>query len=309
MATSQGNNNNLNNLSFHVPEWAKSMVINAAQKYNIPAAVLASLIQQESGYNVRAVSPAGAQGIAQFMPGTAAGMHIDPMNPAQAIDGAAHYLRNAMDNFGGNIPLALAAYNSGSGNVAKYGGIPPFPETQNYVRNIMAMSGQSGAQPQQGGTQPAIPQMQPSQQPALNMAQARPGLSIPPTQISNPAAMSPQPNTGNLAGVTPSQPGQYSQGQMPQAFKDQVTALFQRAQQARQRADQAVRASILGATQTVRSTQRPKQQQQQQTQQPLTVDQIIANANQNAPQLQAPGQQIQTPTQSSVLPYMTGGNA
>ncbi|NIZ93660.1 transglycosylase SLT domain-containing protein [Kineococcus rubinsiae] len=112
----------------------------AERKYGLPAGLLSAVAKQESGYDATATSPAGALGLMQFMPGTAKGMGIDPMNPAQAIDGAGKLLSSHVKTFG-TVPLALAAYNAGPGNVRKYGGIPPFTETQNYVKKITASLG------------------------------------------------------------------------------------------------------------------------------------------------------------------------
>ena len=116
----------------------------AAKKYGIPAPILAAMFHHESaGFdpNViagRRLSSAGAIGIAQFMPGTAADMGVDPRNPQQAIDGGAKYLKQMLDMFGGDMRLALTAYNAGPGNVQRYGGpIPGNAESQNYYKNVM----------------------------------------------------------------------------------------------------------------------------------------------------------------------------
>ncbi|HEY0508636.1 MAG TPA: lytic transglycosylase domain-containing protein, partial [Blastococcus sp.] len=92
---------------------------------------------QESGFDSQAVSPAGAQGLMQFMPSTAAGLGVNPLDPNSAIDGAARYLSSLKKQFG-STDLALAAYNAGPGTVSRYGGIPPYSETQNYVRSVMS---------------------------------------------------------------------------------------------------------------------------------------------------------------------------
>lgn len=120
------------------PDWVKPIIDKAAKQYNIPAAVLSALLKQESGFNPNAKSPVGASGIAQFMPGTAKQYNIDPLNPEQAIPAAAKYISEAMDKYG-KLDWALASYNAGHGAVDKFGGIPPYKETKNYVKNIMAM--------------------------------------------------------------------------------------------------------------------------------------------------------------------------
>jgi cell wall-associated NlpC family hydrolase len=109
----------------------------AASRYGVDASVLAAMANQESGFNSQAVSPAGAQGLMQFMPSTAAGLGVNPLDPNSAIDGAARYLSTLTKQFG-STDVALAAYNAGPGTVSRYGGIPPYSETQNYVRNVMS---------------------------------------------------------------------------------------------------------------------------------------------------------------------------
>jgi len=115
----------------------------AAQKYGIDPAVLKGLIKQESGFNPNAGSSAGAQGLTQLMPGTAASLGVTNVHdPAQSIDGGAHYLKMQLDRFGGDYSKALAAYNAGPGAVQRYGGVPPYAETQNYVKNVLAFAQQ-----------------------------------------------------------------------------------------------------------------------------------------------------------------------
>jgi len=94
------------------------------------------LVQQESSFNQDARSSAGAIGFTQLMPGTAADLGVDPYDDEENLRGGARYLRQQLDTFG-DPKLALAAYNAGPGNVRKYGGIPPFKETQNYVSKIL----------------------------------------------------------------------------------------------------------------------------------------------------------------------------
>ena len=124
-----------------VPERFRELVTASAAAHGIPAVVLAALLRTESGFDPAAVSPAGAQGIAQFMPGTARGIGlVDPFDPDRAIPAAARLLAGHLAAFG-TIPLSLAAYNAGPGAVRRYGGVPPFPETQRYVERIMALAG------------------------------------------------------------------------------------------------------------------------------------------------------------------------
>jgi soluble lytic murein transglycosylase-like protein len=110
----------------------------AAAKYNVDPALLRGLIRQESNFNPNAGSPAGARGLTQLMPGTAAALGVDPSVPAQAIEGGAKYLRQQLDKFGNDPAKALAAYNAGPGAVQRYGGVPPYAETQNYVQKVLA---------------------------------------------------------------------------------------------------------------------------------------------------------------------------
>jgi peptidoglycan DL-endopeptidase CwlO len=108
----------------------------AGARYGVDPALLEAVAWTESDFRPDVVSHAGAIGLMQIMPGTAAGLGVDPRDPVQAIDGAARYLRDALDRFG-DVRLALAAYNAGPGAVASHGGIPPYPETTAYVAKVM----------------------------------------------------------------------------------------------------------------------------------------------------------------------------
>jgi soluble lytic murein transglycosylase-like protein len=111
----------------------------AAQRNGLDPALLAGLIKQESGFNPNAGSPAGAQGLCQLMPGTARGLGVtDLHDPVQSIEGGAKYLAQQLKTFNGDVARALAAYNAGPGAVQRYGGVPPYAETQNYVRAVQA---------------------------------------------------------------------------------------------------------------------------------------------------------------------------
>lgn len=110
----------------------------AAQKYNVSVDLLKAVGKAESGFDTKAVSRSGAQGVMQLMPGTAKELGVkDSFDPEQNIMGGAKYISQMLKKYDGDVKLSLAAYNAGSGNVAKYNGIPPFKETQNYVVKVM----------------------------------------------------------------------------------------------------------------------------------------------------------------------------
>ncbi len=114
------------------------LIATTAARYGLDPALLAAVVKAESGFNPWAVSPAGAKGLMQLMDATGATMGVaDPFDPIQNLDGGARYLRSLLDRFG-DPALALAAYNAGPGAVQRYGGIPPFPETQRYVARVLA---------------------------------------------------------------------------------------------------------------------------------------------------------------------------
>jgi hypothetical protein len=127
-----------------VPPRFAPMLVRAAQRWNVSATLLAAQIYAESTFNPFARSRAGALGIAQFMPATARAMGLDdPMDPEQAIDAQAHFMRDLLRRFG-SVPLALAAYNAGPGRVAASGCIPNIPETRGYVARILGLMSGAG---------------------------------------------------------------------------------------------------------------------------------------------------------------------
>ncbi len=131
-----------------VPSGYGDLVAKAAQQYDIPPAILAGLLEQESGYlpeviTGKRLSSSGAIGIAQFLPGTAAQMGVDPLDPESAIPGAAKYLRHLMDTYGFDLKTAIYAYNAGPGNVQKYG-VGATEENKNYYPEIIAKANKYG---------------------------------------------------------------------------------------------------------------------------------------------------------------------
>jgi hypothetical protein len=123
----------------------------ASERYGVPMKLVSAVIRAESGFNPRAVSPKGAQGLMQLMPTTAATLGVrNSFDPRQNIDGGVRHLRSLIDRFPNNLPFALAAYNAGEKAVVQYRGIPPYPETQDYVTKVLFFYGG----PVEGGTTP-----------------------------------------------------------------------------------------------------------------------------------------------------------
>ena len=144
VASSAGASTQMGNVT--VPAAYAGTIEQAASSNGIPASLLAALLYHESRFEPNVVSSAGAEGIAQFMPATAAGMGVDPTNPTQSIEGAAQLLGSYTRQFG-SYADALAAYDAGSSAVERYGGIPPYAETQAYVPAVLSLAGLTGQPP------------------------------------------------------------------------------------------------------------------------------------------------------------------
>jgi len=120
-----------------------SIIQASATKYNLNPELISAVMQVESGGNPNSVSRKGAMGLMQLMPSSASTYGAqNPFDPEQNIDAGSHELSDLMSEFGGNLDLALAAYNAGAGAVRQYGGVPPYSETQNYVRKIRSLLGE-----------------------------------------------------------------------------------------------------------------------------------------------------------------------
>jgi soluble lytic murein transglycosylase-like protein len=120
------------------------IVDEAAARYEIDAQLIKAVMQAESAFNAMAVSPVGALGLMQLMPDVASELGAtDPMDPRQNIMAGSKYLKRLLDSHDGNVRLALASYNAGPGNVAKYRAVPPFKETRNYVKKVTALLAES----------------------------------------------------------------------------------------------------------------------------------------------------------------------
>lgn len=132
----------------YTSEQLKEIARQKARDFGVDENIFLRLVNAESGWNPQAKSSAGAAGLVQLMPGTAQGLGVtNPYDPVQSLTGGARYLSQQLKRFG-SYGKALAAYNAGPGNVEKYGGIPPFKETQNYVKKILGGAAPPPAKPQ-----------------------------------------------------------------------------------------------------------------------------------------------------------------
>lgn len=120
-----------------IPLRYHAKILELAERFDLSPSLLEAVVWQESRWNENAVSPVGAQGLAQLMPGTARYLGVDSRDPFQNLEGGARYLREQLDRFGGDLEKALAAYNAGPGRVERAGGIPNIRETKQYVAAIM----------------------------------------------------------------------------------------------------------------------------------------------------------------------------
>jgi soluble lytic murein transglycosylase-like protein len=127
------------------------LIQKASDKYKVDYSLVKAVIKAESNFNHKAVSPKGAQGLMQLMPKTASTLQVkDSFEPESNIEGGVKYLRYLINVYNGHLQLALAAYNAGEKAVAKYGGIPPYNETQGYVKRVMSLYKQYSAEPKEG---------------------------------------------------------------------------------------------------------------------------------------------------------------
>ena len=167
------------------PEQIRALVLDAGARHGVDPALLAAQLKAESNFDANAESPAGALGIAQFMPATAAEYGVDPLDPAQAIDGQARYMARMLERFGGDPAKALAAYNAGPGRVAD-GSWEGIPETRGYVDKVLADPGLSGQEParaaetgeQQAETADPVDQVIAQADTGLDMAIAEPDAPV-----------------------------------------------------------------------------------------------------------------------------------
>jgi soluble lytic murein transglycosylase-like protein len=121
-----------------------ALIAREARRYGVDAALVTAMVEVESGFSVRAVSPKGAQGLMQIMPGTAQDLKLkDSFDASKNIEAGTRYMRQLLDRFGGDVKLALAAYNAGPGAVSRAGGVPAISETKSYIEKVKARYGKT----------------------------------------------------------------------------------------------------------------------------------------------------------------------
>jgi soluble lytic murein transglycosylase-like protein len=132
--------------ALRTPEAIRQVIGQTSSQFKVDPRLVEAVVRVESGYNPRALSPKGAQGLMQLIPATAARFGVqDPFNPVENVRGGVSYLSDLLAQYKGNVPLTLAAYNAGEGAVERYGGIPPYAETRDYVRKVTEIYPADGA--------------------------------------------------------------------------------------------------------------------------------------------------------------------
>lgn len=186
------------------------LIRSAAAKYRIPEALLAALVEVESGGNPKAKSPKGALGLAQLMPRTAEALGVvDPTDPAQNLDGAARHLSTLLTKYRGNVSLALAAYNAGEGAVDSVKGVPNYPETVKYLQKIAAVMNRGGGQGDKPGRQSASAVSTPGSESALATATPYPNAMTRPVPSIDMTISRPREQwvpEGPAGGLSPNEP-------------------------------------------------------------------------------------------------------
>ena len=247
-------------------EQLKEIARQKARDFGVNEDIFLKLIQKESGWNPQARSEAGAMGLVQLMPGTARGLGVsNPFDPVQSMTGGARYLSQQLKRFG-SYDKALAAYNAGPGNVERYGGIPPFKETQNYVRTILGSSnvatpkGQQAQAPQKAPAQATPEDTNRFLQTFIDLLGATGGRILgPQSSLASP----PLPNyddeessdiEGELGALLSNYQGQQKQNEYARALEAQNVQNLQSSAAAAEQAKAKLLAQAIGSFVTPTST-------------------------------------------------------